>query len=669
MSEPARYTFRTLIKHLKEHTELPGSFYAGFNSAGRKAEALKAMRDASQLGTVSKRDDPDTRKRKKKKAKKRLKAVAVSPSDDQRIAAAIIDTLAGKSLEDVSSTPAVLSAYVLIDEIESDTVRISLRKQLRGMLSLTLEDEKHVIQEARDSKRDTLEENRTLQDAVDVLVTLFLQTHDVVFTLDRWFTYDEGRHVWSVVDGNTIEAYALATVRLVSRDKLPTKQLDQARAGLVTRLKTKQDGYALFKSLIDDAQLQDAQVPNVHELPMAMTAIFDNMRTVEVASGNVYLYCENQCLRLNTNTRAGLMPETDIRKHVKQCKTVRELLLMACDVEAHAIPGMVELSEPSRDHFITRRRNVQYMSTKAIAKAIRRGALHRMERFLTAITDKLDWKDQRDFIASYLDMLAYCMQPVKRHNCFFYLYGLGENGKSFGTLILERIMPSGSLIRQELEAATNNPRFFSQALEGVDLVVEDDLQAFNNKLMGTLKKFSNGNQIERVERKNSNELHSYLYTASFMMLSNRRVTITDASHGMKRRLHPYHMRSMIGDTFTRHEHGEPLLRDDISLLFNMLRLRIPRVVRDGVYRPPIIAADVDKLTDTLFLQQQIGKLLKRKPGHTVPISDLYNRLRERQIDLFGGEGVVTLTMTGIDFTLFEAGYDVEGGSIQDAKLR
>ena len=666
-----RCTFRTFIHELQQHTTLPQSFYAGFNAAGKRAAAVAAFK-AHLAVPIEGTAPPDERARAKAKAKHATEdAGKLEKNSDDAIALEISQAVSGLSIDDPGSIDAVMSAYHLAGTMTSNSKRLAVHRSLRKHLQLTRVEEKSFIRESRQYTAPAEGEPETRElDFVETVLNRFLATTmSVIYSIGRYYRYYPDRHIWVAIDENTVAAAILEVIKTLPADVIDNgRNIDLLKKDVMERLRAERDGGRIYSQLEGIARQDDPQLPYISRLPTETTPIFTNYRNLQIASGDVHLYCNNAVVQLRTNGISNLVPDVDVRDSYAPKTPLRDLLLLPCDVANMKREGLVLVDEERDGYYVQSHRNVAYMPLKDVRRAVKRGAADRLLHFLDCISRSYKGKAKRDFITNYLDMLAYIMQPIKRHSVFYYVYGLGDNGKSFGIMILERICQPDEVVRQEVEAAANNPRFFASQLDGVHALVEDDLQEFKPGLLGILKRYANGNQLQNVEQKHSNERYAFLMTATFVLLSNRRINIQDTTKGLERRLHAMHFRDDISQEFTRREHGVPLLADDMDLVFNLLLMRIPRVVVSGPSRSETMIKAGRKLTRASNLQMLLTDLVASKRGR-VTLAELYNHVMDKHMDLYGDFNMPTYTIDGMQQKVIELGFAIENGTILNAKLK
>jgi len=203
-------------------------------------------------------------------------------------------------------------------------------------------------------------------------------------------------------------------------------------------------------------------------------------------------------------------------------------------------------------------------------------------------------------------------------------------------------------------------------------VVEDDLQHFKPELAGLLKKYSNGNSVVAAEVKRDNDLKTFLLKCSMVLLSNKNININDSTKGLRRRLYPFTFGSDITESFDRYKNGVPLLKNELPVIFNLLRYRMPRVIKTGVLHNSLMNKDIDRITRGSAVDRYM-RFIKHAEGKQLPMVDVLSYITASMSDIYGSSSrqadrvsieLIRDKATQLGFTV-----DYSRGIIMDAKLK
>ena len=598
------YTFRTFIQILQQHTSLPNSFYRRFNVEGAAQRQRQMFVDAAL-----KREANGTEKKKKKPKKPKKEKVDVpapSTSKDETIEL-LSEYLNGADLAAFGASDQIIEAYRLVETLDPAT-RIIERRKLRALAKLSKDDEQSILRNLHANEGLTDVE---FIDIVERCLAAYQLETKILYTLGSFYEFLEKQKLWAKIQEDTIKAQLEEVVKVETKS-IENPPINHIVAESIKRIKMVENGEVRFKSL----EFGVAETFNA-----GVNDIFTNILNAQVMTGDVFLNVKNSEIRINTKRKSKSIKGRGEIEKVKRKDSIEDLLLRDVDLANGRVKGLVRVDTKRKETYYNNKMPSNYISDKELAKAIKAGKLRAFTHFLDCITKNLKPKERNEFIHAYLDTLAYIIQPIKRHNLFFYFQGNGANGKSFTMRIVEACIGSNFITSTNFDAAENNPRFFESSMAGCHIMYDDDVQNFGPKTLGLLKKYSNGNEIIKAELKGSNDRLQFQQRSSMVLSSNPKVYITDSSYGLERRIRPFHFGTRIDDAFDRYKDGDDLLDNELHLIFNVLRLRIPRVVKYGVDRTEAMQHFVNRLTRSSPVDKAIDRL-KHSKGSEVSVSKI-----------------------------------------------
>ena len=664
-----RVTFRTLINICKDHTSFGQKFYANnFNKKGAQERARERFAEA----------------RKNSKGKKKRKKSDTPETKNTTVIEDINEALRGFDLSAPSSAAVMVSVVKdLLPQVEDKGERLVVEKQIRQAFKLSKPE---FAELKRVNLRQKIEDEGADVTALEVdliqKVTAAYKKHvadkdtdhSVIYTMGNFYNYNKRARVYRKLAKETVNAH-LYNVVVKLTDSLVTDQainINHIQAEALKRVQAEFNGEVIFNESDLTEKFNKSRLRNIGELNTGHTDLFTNVINAQVASGDVYMYMNNAQVVYRTQSKNKKIGNTNIRRVLTGEETIEQLLSMPEDLENHKIGGLLEVDHERHGLYYNAKMPANFMSNKETLKALRSGGAKRFVHFLDCVTANLKPMERAEFITAYLDILAYLMQPVKRHNCFFYFYGLGENGKSFGMNILQACCGKTQIAKRPLETANENPRFFASSLHSINAAYDDDIQTVSAPLVGMLKKYSNGNDVVTAELKGSNEPLEFLLRCSMVLLSNKKLSIKDSTKGLSRRLYALNFGVDISVRFDRYKHGVPLLEKEVDVIYNLLRLRIPRVVKQGVQHTPAMAKETHAITNKGILAMAVNKL-KPKRGSDILVRDLLTHVKAEHIETYGADSIPSRDISIEELTeaLTQRGHtiNVAKGLVKNVKIK
>ncbi len=147
-----------------------------------------------------------------------------------------------------------------------------------------------------------------------------------------------------------------------------------------------------------------------------------------------------------------------------------------------------------------------------------------IEHYDTEVTKTIDFFSQ---------IIAYCINPVKRKPRFFALYGGQNTGKSFFIELLETIIGSEFFVSRRIKDMDN--RFASSDLWGAKIFVDDDVKA-NLALPDDFIKNFSGQRNITIEKKNKDSIKGVRISVAMFFISNHAFSVAGGVEGLERRL-------------------------------------------------------------------------------------------------------------------------------------
>lgn len=653
-----KFTFRTFIKELQDNTNLSNSFYRQFNHNAQ----VDRMRNAFDDNVAA------THRKQYKKNKKNKNHKKANGKDDD-ILLHLNHKLTGLDLQSVGATDTIVSAYRLVNTLPTALEKMYARNQIRKIIGLTKADERHFTDAANSTSNPTQLEI----DLIERVTAKYKNDNDILYSIGQYYKENKERKLWHLITKDAVQAELQHIVRNMATNDAQIN-INFICTESIKRLQNECNGEVEFKKLQkQNSYTNNNSIVNIDTLNTATTNIFTNIENTLTASGNSNMYLNNALLRINCTKTNKQIPKVNIYESMPGGRfNMDSVLFNPVDRQINTIKKLYTVDYGRDGLYFRYKFKTNYMPNKKLIQGIDKGKAKNFIHFLDCISGNLSGANKTMFLTAYLDMLAYLIQPIKRHNCFFYIYGLGENGKSFGIKIIESIAGSDKITYKEIENANDNPRFFAAELSDIYAVIEDDLQHFKPELAGVLKKYSNGNTIVSAEIKHTSQLKSYLLKCSMVLLSNKRIIINDTTKGLSRRLYPFTFDTDISPFFDQDRNGIPLLKNELDYVYNLLRYRMPRVIKNGVQHNKLMQKDITKITRGSTVDQLIGKLKHTKKGY-VKLSDLLVYVASNLAKMYGlnTRQADRLTIEFIKDKVQQLGFKIDDGKgiILNAKLK
>ena len=607
---PQRYTHRTLIHIAKTQSTLPPEFYRNLTKEHDSAKAKRRFKE--EIERENKRKGKKTKTKKKPAPEKTEPVETPEPTDDESILAQLEAYTSEIDSKSMSSGAAMEQAVKLAANLESDSMRLQVHRSLKDHFGMSEPQFKSLVRAANDYE--------ATEDSVDIVqeaVTRFLQDHKCLCTLGNFYLWNEKRKIYNYVPRTTIEAKLAKYIKQLALEQPNSIAIDDLTNKAQKRLGNEVNGELIFNDLLTLPEYSDL-TDIARSLSVLTTDIFTNVENIDVSSQR---YVSNQRNRV-VIIDAKEMTASDIADpYTDLPDSVEELLML--DIDRDLSSRYVHVEKEKEHRYFRDETKVPYISDSKLIDAIKSGKCSNLVRFLHNIVKGYERRSDRvAFITSYLDMLAYVSQPIKLHPSFFYLYGNGNNGKSFGFVMLQSMLANNRYSNNSLNFISENPRFGKSMLSDKYLVVDNELEAFDSKMVGLIKEISEGNKTVSAEVKGQSEFLTYIQKYSMALLSNKCVRIYDASEGIQRRMRAYNLRADISRHFTRDDHGSPLLRYELKYLQAILRLRTPRLIVTGVTQTHLHHKEFRKITGSDPVSAILRKHLGKHKGTLTPISEI-----------------------------------------------
>jgi putative DNA primase/helicase len=139
-----------------------------------------------------------------------------------------------------------------------------------------------------------------------------------------------------------------------------------------------------------------------------------------------------------------------------------------------------------------------------------------------------------DELEFYIEWLAYCMAFNISPNYILFLYGKGENGKSFLIYLMKKILGEKNISGVPLDTLTNN-RFASSQLYGKVANLNADISPELLKDTSLLKQLTSGMDEIPAEFKGEN-MFTFVNYAKLTFSCNEMPSTVDRTHGFNRRI-------------------------------------------------------------------------------------------------------------------------------------
>jgi hypothetical protein len=133
----------------------------------------------------------------------------------------------------------------------------------------------------------------------------------------------------------------------------------------------------------------------------------------------------------------------------------------------------------------------------------------------------------------FSQVIAYCINPVKRKPRFFALYGGQNTGKSFFIELLQTLIGSEFFVSRRIKDMDN--RFASSDLWGAKIFVDDDVKA-NLALPDDFIKNYSGQRNITIEKKNKDAIKGVRISVAMFFISNHAFSVAGGVEGLERRL-------------------------------------------------------------------------------------------------------------------------------------
>lgn len=627
----SQITFRTLINICKEHSTLPPAFYRRFNKQGAQAQASAKFDEYAKQANLTT----------KKKGKKKSDVETFDDGNDNlQVIQDLIDTIDGDDLQSQAKTETL---FRMVREL-NPTARVLAENAIKKHLKMTQPQIDAIKRALMNEGKEDSDPTQAEVDLIQQVTAAYKKERktdsdnpSIMYTAGSFFRFNEKLKLYIPLSEHSVASDLYKIVHRIAVYSPGDKpiNINTIVNESLKRVQLEYNGEDIFAKSGHLQAFDKSEICNPADFNYTMTDIFTNVENAQIASGDVTLYLNNAEVKIATGKKSKSIPRHNIQKDLKGKQSIRDLLVMQHDLDNMKRKGMVSVDFQRRGLFYSSKMNANHMSTKKLLKAINNGGAKNFIHFLDCVTAHLSKKRRAQFIAAYLDMLAYIMQPIKRHSCFFMMYGNGENGKSFGNKILTTAIGRNAIESRGLEAGAENPRFFENSLHGKNVIVDDDVGQISPKFVALLKRYSNGNDIISAERKGSDERMKFMLRASMVMLSNRRVSVQDGSFGFIRRAHPFHFGSRIDGTFDRYKHGDVLLRDEIDVVFNLLLLRVPRVVKNGPQHTKDMKHEIGEMTSNGFTDHFLNQRLIAKKGERIALKDVLAALMFETTEIAG----------------------------------
>ena len=253
----------------------------------------------------------------------------------------------------------------------------------------------------------------------------------------------------------------------------------------------------------------------------------------------------------------------------------------------------------------------------------------RPEKFIKFI---LDICCGDDALAHFIQLMCgYALTGDTRHQCLFFFYGEGQNGKSQLLNILTQLLGDYATtdspdILLDGRPAGGNPEFRMIRFKGARVFHTAELEQNSTLSMGTIKRITGG---DKMVGRNLNTSHVEFHaTHKVFLMSNTKPNILDQTHGTWRRI------KLI--PFNARFEGKDDTKDIYKILLEeegpqILRWMIEGAVMQASLRElPIPTAVVDATAeykeDEDVLADYIGENLVADPDATINTSDAYDAL-------------------------------------------
>ena len=123
----------------------------------------------------------------------------------------------------------------------------------------------------------------------------------------------------------------------------------------------------------------------------------------------------------------------------------------------------------------------------------------------------------------FCQILAYCINPIKKRPHFFAMYGKQDTGKSFFPELLEHIIGEQFFVKRKMADMEN--RFAASDLWGSKIFVDDDVKA-NLKLPDDFIKFYSGEKSITIEKKNKDAIKGVKISVAMFFISNHSFSVS-----------------------------------------------------------------------------------------------------------------------------------------------
>ena len=133
----------------------------------------------------------------------------------------------------------------------------------------------------------------------------------------------------------------------------------------------------------------------------------------------------------------------------------------------------------------------------------------------------------------FCQILAYCINPIKKRPHFFAMYGKQDTGKSFFPELLEHIIGEQFFVKRKMADMEN--RFAASDLWGSKIFVDDDVKA-NLKLPDYFIKFYSGEKSITIEKKNRDAIKGVKISVAMFFISNHSFSVSGGVEGIERRM-------------------------------------------------------------------------------------------------------------------------------------
>ena len=141
--------------------------------------------------------------------------------------------------------------------------------------------------------------------------------------------------------------------------------------------------------------------------------------------------------------------------------------------------------------------------------------------------------EKQSTIDFFCQILAYCINPIKKRPHFFAMYGKQDTGKSFFPELLEHIIGEQFFVKRKMADMEN--RFAASDLWGSKIFVDDDVKA-NLKLPEAFIKFYSGEKSITIEKKNKDAIKGVKISVAMFFISNHSFSVSGGVEGIERRM-------------------------------------------------------------------------------------------------------------------------------------